>query len=137
MFRPVATRGGPMTADRAGYDRGETFELVHDLDRAALEVADPGSDPLEIGRVDRNDIFGVRRVLDSLPEPQREAFLQRWSIIGDQCEYDVNLIRTAAVREARATRRRDPELAAAWTTVSAAMAAYLAWRSSRIERRSS
>jgi hypothetical protein len=137
VFRPVGTPGAPLTADRAGYDRGETFELVRDLDRAALEVADPSSDPLETGRVDRNDIFGVRRALDALQEPHRQSFLHRWSIIGDQCEYDVNLIRTAVVREARATRRRDPDLAAAWTTVSSAMAAYLAWRSARPERRSS
>ena len=137
VFRPVGTPGAPVTADRSGYERGETFELVHDLDRAALEVADPSSDPLETGRVDRNDIFGVRRALDSLPEPRRESFLQRWAIIGDQCEYDVNLIRTTVVREARATCRRDPDLAAAWTTVGSAMAAYLAWRSARVERRSS
>ena len=34
VFRPVGTPGAPITADRAGYERGETFELVHDLDRA-------------------------------------------------------------------------------------------------------
>ena len=57
--------------------------------------------------------------------------MQRWSQIADRCEYDVNLVRAAVVREAREYRFREPELADTWTTVGSAMAAYLAWRAAR------
>jgi hypothetical protein len=131
VFRPVGRHGPPITADRAGYDRGESFEAVSALDWSVLEVPDAATAPHQLGRVDRDDIFGLRRALATLPEPDRDRFLQRWSEMADRCEYDVNLVRTIVVREARDCRGRDPVLADAWTTVGAAMAAYLAWRSRR------
>jgi hypothetical protein len=134
VFRPVGRRGPAITADRAGYDRGESFDPVPTLDWSALEVPDPATAAEELGRVDRNDIFGLRRALGALPESHQDRFLQQWSQIADTCEYDVNLVRTAVLRQARESRTRDPGLADAWTTVSAAMATYLAWRSGRAGR---
>jgi hypothetical protein len=131
VFRPVERPGPPMTADRSGWDRGERFDPVPDVDRAVLEVPEPGSPPLRIGRVDRNDIFGLRQALDALPDGHRDLFIQQWAQIADRCEYDLTLIRTAVLRQARECRFRDADLADAWTTVGAAMAAYLAWRSTR------
>jgi hypothetical protein len=136
VFRPVGRRGPPITADRAGYDLGESFEPVSVLDWSALEVPDPETAAQDLGRVDRNDIFGLRRALGALPDTHQDRFLEQWSRIADNCEYDVNLVRTAVVRQARESRTRDPGLADAWTTVSAAMATYLAWRSGRAGRRS-
>src|SRR5689334_20586223 len=68
VFRLVHRTGPRMTADRSGYDRGERFEAARTVDLGALEVPDPGSPPLRIGRVDRNDIFGLRQALAALPD---------------------------------------------------------------------
>jgi hypothetical protein len=131
VFRPLARRGAPLTADRAGYDRGETFEVVPAPGPDALEVSEAGAAPAEHARVDLDDVFGLRRALAMLPDAHRDLFIQQWSQIAARCEYDVNLVRTAVVRQAREYRFRDPELGDAWTTVGAAMGAYLAWRSDR------
>jgi hypothetical protein len=131
VFRPVQRTGPPMTADRSGWERGERFDPVAGVDRAVLEVPEAGSAPLRIGRVDRNDIFGLRQALAMLPDARRDLFIQQWAQIADRCEYDLHLVRTAVVRQAREYRSRDTDLADAWTTVGAAMAAYLAWRSNR------
>ncbi|HZP29556.1 MAG TPA: hypothetical protein VFC99_11435 [Acidimicrobiia bacterium] len=135
VFRPVTRRGAPITADRAGYDRGETFEPVRVADWDVLDVAEHGAAPAEVGRIDRDDIFGLRRALAPLPDDDRETFLQQWSEIGLRCEYDVTLVRTAVVRAAHEARTRAPRLADAWATVAAAMAGYLAWRDDRYGRR--
>jgi len=80
-------------------------------------------------RVDRDDIFGVRRALAILPEDKWDAFLQRWAQLGDRCEYDLALIRADVAEEA--DECRDALMAAAWGTVAGAMTSYLAWRSHR------
>ena len=131
VFRLVTRLGAPLTADRAGYEHGERFEPVQTVDWSALEVQDPGTALTEGNEVDRDDIFGVRHALEALPDDRRDGFLQRWAQIGDRCEYDLHLVRNAAVREVRENRSCDPALADAWTTVSSSMAAYLAWRARR------
>jgi hypothetical protein len=131
VFRPVTRLGAPVTADRAGYEQGERFEPVLTVDWSALEVRDPAVAVNDVNQVDRDDIFGVRHALEALPDNRRDGFLQRWAQIGDGCEYDLHLVRNAAVREVRDNRSHDPALADAWTTVSSAMATYLAWRARR------
>jgi hypothetical protein len=128
VFRFVAQPGAPLAASRAGYDAGETFEPVHPSEATVLEVApDPRPSP-PVGRVDREDIFGVRRALATLPEHRWDAFLHRWAQLGDRCEYDLRLIRAAALQEAEEQRKADSELAGAWATVAGAMSGYLTWR---------
>jgi hypothetical protein len=77
--------------------------------------------------VDRNDIFGVRRALELLPDDRWDAFLHRWAQLGDRCEYDLNLLRADVIQEADDCP--DESTAAAWATIALAMSTYLEWRS--------
>jgi hypothetical protein len=128
VFRFVTQSGAPFAADRAGYDAGETFEPIHSVDAATLEVGPATTRQYLAGRFDREDIFGVRRVLAALPAPLADRFMERWAQFGARCEYDVRLVRMDVLREVNEAEDRDPALAVAWATVAAAMTSYLAWR---------
>jgi hypothetical protein len=77
--------------------------------------------------VDRDDIFGVRRAMELLPEDRWDAFLHRWAQLGDRCEYDLTLLRADVLQEAEECG--DGALATAWSTIALAMSTYLDWRS--------
>jgi hypothetical protein len=87
---------------------------------AVLEGAIPGFDP--------NDIFGLRRALELLPETEWDRFIARWSEIGECCDYDLVSIRADVEDEAEALRDRDSAHGRAWAVVSVAMRAYFVWR---------
>ena len=101
------------------------------MDSAQVEDGAPlGGEPAETGAplpVDRDDIFGVRRALDLLPDDRWDAFLHRWAQLGDQCEYDLNLLRADVIQEVDDCP--DEVTAAAWATIALAMSSYLEWRS--------
>jgi hypothetical protein len=101
-----------------------------DEGRTPLQGRPPVRDvevPLRVGEpVDRDDIFGVRRALGLLPDDRWDAFLHRWAQLGDQCEYDLNLLRADVIQEADDCR--DEAMAAAWATIALAMSSYLEWR---------
>ena len=128
VFRFVNQAASPLTANRAGYDAGETFEAMQAVEAETLEVGPMTARQYLAGRVDREDIFGVRRALGRLPEPLWDRFMQRWAELGATCEYDLNLLRVDVLREASASRDIEPRLADAWSTVAAAMNSYVAWR---------
>jgi hypothetical protein len=80
---------------------------------------------------DPDDIFGVRKALRILPEPQHDAFFDRWIALTEACNFDVPGI-LAAVRLQRAVSRPGaPGLDAAWSTVDEAITGYLDWRAAR------
>jgi hypothetical protein len=79
---------------------------------------------------DCDDIFGFRRAWALLPSGERYGFLERWTEIGETCDYNVPAIAAQAVAEAERVWRVNPAVALAWWMVSAAMSAYLDWRNS-------
>ena len=130
-FRFVNQDTPPLAANRAGYDAGETFEPVRAVEPETLEVGPMTARQYLAGKVDREDIFGVRRALDGLAERLWDRFLQCWAELGAACEYDLNLLRVEVLREASASRDVEPRLADAWSTIAAAMSSYIAWRAGR------
>jgi hypothetical protein len=58
VFRFVNQAAPPVVANRAGYDAGENFALVHFVEPATLEVVAPVTPRSYLaGQVDREDIF--------------------------------------------------------------------------------
>lgn len=88
--------------------------------------------------IDLDDMFGVRRALESLPDHLWDEFFSTWGEIADACALDVERMQALA-----AIRATSPEGAAArdhlaraqWVgarrTVSDAMGSYLLWRAQR------
>jgi hypothetical protein len=131
VFRFVNQAAPPLAATRAGYEAGETFEPMHTVEPETLEVGSVTARQYLAGKVDREDIFGLRRALDRLPEHFWDGFMQRWAELGATCEYDLGIVRVDVLREASASRDIEPRLASAWSTVAAAMSSYVAWRADR------
>ncbi len=77
--------------------------------------------------VDLDDMFGLRHALSMLPEPSRDAFVERWAELVQECRYDLRLLSTAATREARA-QARSPGMESAWAMVARSMHRYVEWR---------
>ena len=82
----------------------------------------PGFDP--------EDIFGLRRALQCLPEESRDVFLARWVELGERTDCNIEAI-YAGVRETvreYALLEGGDRMGAAWSIVASAMGAYLEWR---------
>jgi hypothetical protein len=80
---------------------------------------------------DPDDIFGVRRALDTLPEHRWDDFFSTWGQLAETCELDPRRMQASAAREATTAAGSDPAdagLANAWQTVSDAMRSYLEWK---------
>jgi hypothetical protein len=90
-----------------------------------LELSPSGSETVG---VDRDDIFGLRRAWAALPEQDWERFLAQWVQLTESCGYHVPSIEALAAVEAEHWRDLDPAVAQAWSTISAAMSVYLAWK---------
>ena len=80
---------------------------------------------------DPDDIFGVRRALGALTEPQRDLFFDEWTVLTEQCSFDVPEIHAAVRRLVEMPGHRNPALDVAWTTVDQAITGYLDWRAAR------
>ena len=80
--------------------------------------------------VDLDDMFGVRRALEALPESLRDGFLDQWRALTESKNNNLAAIRTVAARNAEYQAIRDGDqdpVAAAWRIVNEAMTRYLAW----------
>jgi hypothetical protein len=124
---PVEERRDPA---RIGAER---LRLANGCDVGAEVMVEPvpfrsNTVTLPVVEFDREDIFGVRRAWALLPEREWDSFLARWTEIGERCDYDIESIRAGALAEAAGARGIDDAVAQAWSTISAAMTAYLAWR---------
>jgi hypothetical protein len=80
---------------------------------------------------DPDDIFGVRRAMAGLTEPQRDAFFDEWTVLTEDCSFDVPRILVAVRCRVEAADERIAALDDAWTTVDRAIAGYLDWRATR------
>jgi hypothetical protein len=96
-----------------------------------LDMSPSGSEAVGF---DRDDIFGLRRAWGVLPEQDCERFLAQWVQITESCGYDVPSIEALAAVEAEHWRDLDPVVSQAWSTISAAMSVYLAWRDNEAGR---
>ena len=84
--------------------------------------------------VDLDDMFGVRRALETLPEPLHDGFLDQWRGLTESRNGNVAAIHTAVTREAKHRALRDSNydpIGIAWRHISEAMTLYLAWRADR------
>lgn len=87
-------------------------------------------------RYDADDMFGVRRALDSLPASDWEQFLSEWRSLTEVADFDVDALDAAIRRQARRRAQdegADDPLAAAWGIVADAVEEYVAWRDDRTE----
>ncbi len=81
-------------------------------------------------QVDLDDILGVRRALDALPEDLRDDFVEEWYELTQSSDYEVAAIHAAVTREMRRRTLRDgyeSPMTAAWRHIGEAMTRYLAW----------
>lgn len=87
-------------------------------------------------RYDADDMFGVRRALETLPVSHWEPFLSEWRFLTEGADFDVDALDAAIRRQARRRaqdERADDPVAAAWGIVADAVAGYVAWRDARTE----
>lgn len=91
-------------------------------------------------RYDADDMFGVRRALETLPASDWEQFLFEWRSLTEVADFDVDALDAAIRRQARRRAHyegaNDP-LAAAWGIVADAIERYVAWRDARTQAGSS
>jgi hypothetical protein len=80
---------------------------------------------------DPDDIFGVRRALGALTEPEREAFFEEWASLTEECRFDVPSIHGVVRAMVEAADGRIAALDGAWATVDRAITGYLDWRAAR------
>ncbi|HZP27571.1 MAG TPA: hypothetical protein VFC99_01350 [Acidimicrobiia bacterium] len=80
---------------------------------------------------DPDDIFGVRRALECLPERHHDQFFDRWIALTERCGFDVVRIHAEVRAELAAGAAGPAAFAGAWATVDDAMAGYLDWRAAR------
>ena len=87
-------------------------------------------------RYDADDMFGVRRALETLPASDWEQFLFEWRSLTEVADFDVDALDAAIRRQARRRAHyegaNDP-VAAAWGIVADAIEGYVAWRDARTE----
>ena len=81
---------------------------------------------------DPDDIFGVRRAMAVLTEPEREAFFEEWTVLTEECGFDVPSILAAVKCRVEAGDGGIAALDSAWTTVDGAITGYLDWHATRM-----
>src|SRR5690349_6963624 len=99
---PLARRGGLSPAGwreprrRVNRQQGSLEMPWVDADRGRVTRTRP------LGRAgfDRDDIFGLRRAMASLPESLRDSLMRRWALLGARCEYDLSLVHADIRQEA-------------------------------------
>ena len=76
------------------------------------------------------DLFGLRRALNGLPEELRDVLLARLVELGERTDCDVEAIRSGAREAAReyALVEGADRLCVAWCSVVSAIGSYLEWR---------
>jgi hypothetical protein len=80
---------------------------------------------------DADDMFGVRRALETLPPSSWEQFLFEWRSLTEAADFDVDAVEAAARRQARrpsADQGTNDPVGTAWGIVADATARYVAWR---------